>query len=32
MKTKEPTLKDKVKGFIIINYHFMDFNIKYLKK
>ena len=32
MKIKEPTLKDIVKGFIIINYHFMDFNIKYLKK
>ncbi len=32
MKDKEPTLKDKVKGFIILNYHFMDFNIKYLKK
>lgn len=32
MKTKEPALKDIVKGFIIINYHFMDFNIKYLKK
>ena len=32
MKTKELTLKDKVKGFIILNYHFMDFNIKYLKK
>lgn len=32
MKDKEPTLKDKVKGFIILNYHGMDFNIKYLKK
>ena len=32
MKDKEPTLKDKVKGFIILNYHFMDFNIRYLKK
>ena len=29
---KELTLKDKVKGFIILNYHGMDFNIKYLKK
>ena len=32
MKTKELTLKDKVKGFIIMNYHFMDFKINYLKK
>lgn len=32
MKIKKLTLKDKVKGFIILNYHFMDFNIKYLKK
>ncbi len=32
MKYKEPTLKDKVKGFIILNYHFMDFEIKDLKK
>ena len=32
MKTKGLTLKDKVKGFIILNYHYMDFNIKYLKK
>ena len=32
MKTKEPALKDIVKGFIIINYHFMDFKIKNLKK
>lgn len=32
MKIKEPTLKDKVKGFIILNYHGMEFNIKYFKK
>ena len=32
MKTKELTLKDKVKGFIIMNYHFMDFKIIRLKK
>ncbi len=32
MKTKELTLKDKVKGFIIMNYHFMDFKIIHLKK
>lgn len=32
MKIKELTLKDKVKGFIILNYHGMEFNIKYLKK
>ncbi|WP_071026014.1 hypothetical protein [Peptoniphilus raoultii] len=32
MKNKELTLKDKVKGFIILNYHYMDFHIKYLKK
>ena len=32
MKVKELTLKDKVKGFIILNYHGMGFKIKYLKK
>lgn len=32
MKIKKLTLKDKVKGFIILNYHCMDFKIKYLKK
>ena len=32
MKTKELALKDKVKGFIIMNYHFMEFEIKRLKK
>lgn len=32
MKIKKLTLKDKVKGFIILNYHFMDFEIKDLKK
>ena len=32
MRTKELTLKDKVKGFIILNYHHMEFKIKYLKK
>lgn len=32
MNDKKLTLKDKVKGFIILNYHDMDFNIKYLKK
>lgn len=32
MKTKELTLKDKVKGFIILNYHHMEFKINYLKK
>lgn len=32
MKDKELTLKDKVKGFVILNYHSMDFEIKYLKK
>ena len=32
MKSKELTLKDKVKGFIILNYNFMDFKINYLKK
>lgn len=32
MKYKEPTLKDKVKGFIILNYHCMDFEIENLIK
>lgn len=32
MKIKKLTLKDKVKGFIILNYHGMEFNIRYLKK
>lgn len=32
MKTKELNIKDKVKGFVILNYHFMDFEIKDLKK
>lgn len=32
MKTKELSLKDKVKGFIILNYHHMEFKINYLKK
>lgn len=32
MKDKEPTLKDKVKGFIILNYHCMDFEIENLIK
>lgn len=32
MKTKEPTFKDKVKGFIILNYHCMDFEIENLIK
>ena len=32
MKTKELIIKDKVKGFVILNYHFMDFEIKDLKK
>ena len=32
MKDKELNIKDKVKGFVILNYHYMDFNIKYLKK
>ena len=32
MKIKKLTLKDKVKGFIILNYHFTDFEIKDLKK
>ena len=32
MKGKEPTLKDKVKGFIILNYHCMDFEIENLIK
>lgn len=32
MKTRELNIKDKVKGFIILNYHGMDFKIKYLKK
>lgn len=32
MKDKELTLKDKVKGFIILNYHFMDFEIENLIK
>lgn len=32
MKYKEPTLKDKVRGFVILNYHGMEFEIKDLKK
>lgn len=32
MRIKKPTLKDKVKGFIILNYHHMEFKINYLKK
>lgn len=32
MRTKELTLKDKVKGFIILNYHCMDFEIENLIK
>ena len=32
MRTKELTLKDKVKGFIVLNYHHMEFKINYLKK
>ncbi|MGF0095023.1 hypothetical protein ACQRC6_01165 [Peptoniphilus sp. SGI.035] len=32
MKNKELTLEDKIKGFIILNYHAMEFKIKYLKK
>lgn len=32
MKTKGLTLKDKVKGYIILNYHCMGFKIKRLKK
>ena len=32
MRTKELTLKDKVKGYIILNYHCMEFKIKRLKK
>lgn len=32
MKIKKLTLKDKVKGFIILNYHHMEFKINYLKK
>lgn len=32
MKTKELTLKDKVKGYIILNYHCMDFEIENLIK
>lgn len=32
MKTKELALKDKVKGYIILNYHCMEFKIKRLKK
>lgn len=32
MKDREITLKDKVKGFIVLNFHFMDFEINYLKK
>ncbi len=32
MKTKELTFKDKVKGFIILNYHCMDFEIENLIK
>ena len=32
MKTKELSLKDKVKGFIILNYHCMDFEIENLIK
>ena len=32
MRIKKPTLKDKVKGFIVLNYHHMEFKIKYLKK
>ena len=32
MKNKELSLKDKVKGFIILNYYFMEFKINYLKK
>ena len=32
MKGKEITFKDKVKGFIILNFHFMDYSINYVKK
>lgn len=32
MKYKEPTLKDKVKGYIVMNYHFMEFKIRYLRE
>lgn len=32
MKTKELNIKDKVKGFVILNYHFMDFEIENLIK
>lgn len=32
MRIKKPTLKDKVKGFIILNYHCMDFGIENLIK
>lgn len=32
MKEKEITLKDRVKGFIVLNFHFMDFTINHLKK
>ena len=32
MRTKELTLKDKVKGFIILNYHCMDFETENLIK
>ncbi len=32
MKTEKLTLKDIVKGFIILNYHCMDFEIEILIK
>lgn len=32
MKNKELSLKDKVKLYIIMNHHFMEFEIKRLKK
>lgn len=32
MKNKDLTIKDKFRGVVILNYHFMEFEIKEMKK
>lgn len=32
MKNKDLTIKDKFRGVVILNYHFMEFEIKKMKK